>query len=211
MTQPAISAALANTEVHYARDCTWVGDATAMRATAFVIGPQDGPGAALMDMARSIGFAAVLPYGGVVAAEHQAHQTPVCFFLFAAVPAVESLRPIAEAIRFCPSRRVRFSPMIYFSESPSAETIGACINLGFDDIITMPFTRARVLERIARQVGPNLTYFETAGYFGPDRRDRVTGPQRAAESRLGGQFRRLEIVRSYSVGVNVVRDDHYAS
>ena len=59
---------------------------------------------------------------------------------------------MAEAIRFCPSRRVRFSPMIYFAGSPSAETIAACINLGFDDIITMPFTRERVTERIARQV-----------------------------------------------------------
>ena len=43
-----------------------------MKATAFVVGPQDGPGAALMDMAKGLDFGAVLPYGGIVQAEQQA-------------------------------------------------------------------------------------------------------------------------------------------
>lgn len=79
--------------------------------------------------------------------------------------------------------------------------------MGFDDVITMPFTRARVAERIERQIGQSHIYYETPGYFGPDRRDRVTAPKRPAETRLGGQFRRLEIVRNLMTGVNVVRDD----
>ena len=182
-----------------------------MRAAAYVVGPLDGPGAALMDMARRLSFSAVLPYGGVAQAEQQVNRTPVCFFLFAAVPDVGTLRGVAEAIRFCPSRRVRFSPLIYFSESPSIDTITRCINMGFDDVITMPFTRARLIERIDRQIGQSHIYYETPGYFGPDRRDRVTGPSRAAESRIGGQFRRLEIVRNLLTGVNVVRDDLYAA
>ena len=182
-----------------------------MKAAAFVVGPLDGPGAALMDLARRLSFSAVLPYAGVARAEQQAIRTPVCFFLFAAVPDVAELRSVAEAIRFCPSRRVRFSPLIYFSESPSVDTISRCINMGFDDVITMPFTRARIVERIDRQIGQSHIYYETPGYFGPDRRDRVTAPTRAAETRLGGQFRRLEIVRNLLTGINVVRDDFYAA
>jgi DNA-binding response OmpR family regulator len=182
-----------------------------MKAAAYVVGPVDGPGAALMDLARRLSFSSVMPYAGVTHAEQQVYRTPVCFFLFAAVPDVDSLRNVAEAIRFCPSRRVRFSPLMYFSESPSAETITRCINMGFDDVITMPFTRARVAERINRQVGRSHVYYETPGYFGPDRRDRVTGPTRPAESRKGGQFRRLEIVRNLLTGVNVVRDDFHAA
>ena len=178
-----------------------------MKAAAYIVGPLDGPGAGLTAMAQRLEFGAVLPYAGIMAAEQQASQTPVCFFLFAAVPDVASLRSVAEAIRFSPSRRIRFSPLIYFSESPSIEAITACINMGFDDVITMPFTRTRVMERVRRQIGTNLTYYETAGYFGPDRRDRVTAPKRAAETRVGGQFRRLEIVRNLMTGVNVVRDD----
>jgi hypothetical protein len=185
------------------------GDGKAMKAAAYIVGPLDGPGAGLMEMARRLEFSAVLPYAGIAQAEQQSNLTPVCFFLFAAVPDVAALRGVSDAIRFCPSRRIRFSPLIYFSESPSIETITRCINMGFDDVITMPFTRVRVTERINRQIGRNLTYYETAGYFGPDRRDRVTAPKRAAESRLGGQFRRLEIVRNLLTGVNVVRDDLY--
>ena len=182
-----------------------------MKASAYIVGPMDGPGAALTDLARRLSFSSVMPYSGLVQAEQQANRTPVCFFLFAAVADVETLRGVAEAIRFCPSRRVRFSPLIYFSESPSVETITRCINMGFDDIITMRFTRARVLERIDRQIGQSHIYYETQGYFGPDRRDRVTGARHPAESRVGGQFRRLEIVRNLLTGVNVLRDDFYAA
>lgn len=178
-----------------------------MNAAAYIVGPLDGPGAGLLETARRLDFSAVLPYSGVAQAEHQSTLTPVCFFLFAAVPDVETLRGVAESIRFCASRRIRFSPLMYFAESPSAETITRCINMGFDDVLTMPFTRERVSERVNRQVGRTLTYYETAGYFGPDRRDRVTAPRRPAESRVGGQFRRLEIMRNLVTGTHVVRDD----
>ena len=180
-----------------------------MRAAAYIVGPMDGSGAKLAETARQLDFSAVLPYAGIAHAEHQTTLTPVCYFLFAAVPSVATLRGVAEAIRFCPNRRVRFSPLMYFSETPSVETITSCINMGFDDIVTMPFTPDRVMERVNRQVGHNLIYYETSGYFGPDRRDRVTGAKRAAESRLGGQFRRIEIVRNLQTGTNVVRDDLY--
>ena len=180
-----------------------------MKAAAYIVGPLDGPGAALMDLAKRLDFSSVMPYGGIAQAEHQSSVTPICYFLFAAVNDVSTLQGAADAIRFCVNRRVRFSPLIYFSESPSMEAITRCIGMGFDDVITMPFTTSRVAGRINRQVGQNLTYYETAGYFGPDRRDRVTGPRRAAESRLGGQFRRLEIVRNLMTGINVVRDDLY--
>ncbi len=181
-----------------------------MHATAFIVGPPDGPGAALSDMARALGFAAVLPYDGVALAQSQAQVTPICFFLFATVADTESLRDVAEAIRFDPSREVRFSPMIYFSENPAAETISACIRLGFDDIITLPATPRRVAERLERQVGANLTYYETPGYFGPDRRDRRTAEEQADAGRPSSQFRRLDIVRSFSQGAIVLRDDNYA-
>ena len=182
-----------------------------MRAYAYVVGPEDGPGAALMDMARGLGFAGVAPYTSIAQAEHQTVQTPVCFFLFAAVEEVARLRAVAEAVRFAPSRRVRFSPLIYFSESPSVEAIRACIDMGFDDIITMPFTQRRVADRIARQVGQNLVYYETASYFGPDRRGRGTAGDTAIEQRGIGQFRRLEIMRSLMSGINVLRDELFPS
>ncbi len=182
-----------------------------MRAYAYVIGPEDGPGAALMDIARGLGFSGVSPFTTLAQAEQQTLQTPICFFLFSATDNVAALRGAADSIRFSASRRLRFSPLIYFAESPSVEAITTCLNMGFDDIITMPFTRRRVLDRISRQVGQTMVYYETSSYFGPDRRGRITAPQPHRDSRAGGQFRRLEIVRSLINGVNVLRDEHFAA
>src|SRR6187399_1030730 len=86
-----------------------VQDATPMiKATAFVVGPTDGPGAALTDMAKRLRFEAVLPFTGMAMAEQQSQKTPLLYFLFAAVNDVATLRSAAETIRFSPSRKVRF-------------------------------------------------------------------------------------------------------
>lgn len=181
-----------------------------MRAYAFVVGSESGPREALLDVARGLGFAGVSPFATMAQAEQQMQTTPLCFFLFAATENLQSLRGIAEAVRFSTVRRLRFSPLIYFAESPSVEVISACLNMGFDDIITMPFTRKRVIERVSRQVGQNLVYYETASYFGPDRRGRGGPAPDRVDKRSGAPFRRLEIVRNLVTGVNVLRDEHIA-
>ena len=168
-----------------------------MKACAHIVGPQDGPGAALGDLARSLGFAAVQPYAGLASAEALSQQTPLMFFLFAAVEDVATLKATADSIRFANARRIRFSPLVYFSESPSVEAIRACVEMGFDDVITLPFTGARVRDRLGRLVDRRLIFFETAHYFGPDRRS-------AADS---GVSRRIEIIRSVDAGVTVIRDE----
>ncbi len=66
-------------------------------------------------------------------------------------------------------------------------------------------------ERIDRQIGQSHVYYETPGYFGPDRRDRVDGLQAARRDAGGRAVPRLEIVRNLMTGVNVVRDDFYAA
>ena len=179
-----------------------------MKACAYIVGPEDGPGAALIDLARRVGFDTVLAYKGLALADRQALQTPLLFFLFAALDNPDGLKPVADAIRFSPSRRVRFSPMVYFSESPSLEAIRLCIGMGFDDVITLPFTLERVGGRLARQVDRTVVYCESGSYFGPDRRSR-SGDEEAASGRRGGQYRTLEIVRNAGIGINVLRDDQH--
>ena len=95
----------------------------------------------------------------------------------------------------------RFSPMVYFSESPSLDAIRTCVEMGFDDVITLPFTSTRVSSRLDRLVDHTQVYFETADYLGPDRGVRQTRGQR------GGQYRRLEIMRTAMSGVSVMRDE----
>lgn len=115
---------------------------------------------------------------------------------------------MADAIRFSPSLKLRFLPMIYFARDPSLETVKHCIGMGFDDVIALPFSGDDIADRIARQIGHIQTYYETATYFGPDRRNRLGGDPRSATSdHGGGQYRRMEIMRNPDTGVDVISDD----
>jgi hypothetical protein len=183
-----------------------------MKAYAYVVGPQDMAWSSLFDISSDLGFAGVSDYRGLSQVEQQAGETPVCYFLFSAVTDLRELRPIAHAIRFSSVPGIRFSPMVYCAEDPSMETSMACINMGFDDILALPQSKPMLRERLARQIGHNLVFYETEGYFGPDRRNRVTAmkPHRVV-NRVGGPFRRLEIVRNLLDGVSVLRDEFSAS
>lgn len=180
-----------------------------MKASAYIVGPRDGPGLALAGLAGKLGYEPVAFYGGVTRAEKQAQQTPTCFFFFAAVDDPKTLSPVARAIRFSSSRRLRFSPLIYFADSPSRETIEACIEMGFDDVIALPFDTERVAARLARQIDTPLVYFEASGYFGPDRRGRIAdlSTEPRVNAKAGGPYRRLEILRTLGYGVTVLRDE----
>jgi hypothetical protein len=179
-----------------------------MRASAFVVGPRDGPGAALMDLARAVGFESVQRYQGLVRAERQSLKTPLVFFLCAPTKDMRTLKPMADAVRFSPSLKLRFLPLIYFAREPSFETVKQCIAMGFDDVVALPIGGDDAGERIERQIGRIQTYYETATYFGPDRRNRTGGPERTTGSdHGGGQFRRIEIVRNPDTGIDVISDD----
>lgn len=179
-----------------------------MNAYAYVVGPQDMAWQKLFDVAGEIGFAGVSDYRGISQVEQQAGETPVCYFLFSAIADLRQLRPVADAIRFSAARSIRFSPMVYCAEEPSVDTIMACINMGFDDIVALPQSSARLRQRLARQIGQHMVFYETAGYFGPDRRNRVAALKPSeVTSRVGGPFRRLEIVRNLLDGVSVLRDE----
>lgn len=178
-----------------------------MKASAFVVGARDGASASLADLARAVGFMSVERYQGLVSSERQLEQTPLVYFLCAAVPDVRSLKPMADAIRFSPSLKLRFSPLIYFARDLSADTIRQCIVMGFDDVIALPYAGGDVGERLFRHVGKPTTYYETATYFGPDRRNRLGNTRSLDSDHGGGQYRRIEIMRTPEAGVNVLRDD----
>jgi hypothetical protein len=178
-----------------------------MKACAYVVGPSGGSGAALRDMARKVGFEAVHAYSTVEAAEQQAQTTPLIYFLFAAAKNLAAVKRVAEDVRSSGNPQVRFSPMIYFAETPSLDAIRTCINIGFDDVITLPFTMSRVVERLTRQLEQKLVYFQTDTYFGPDRRGRLEDEAEPSRRGEGGQYRRMEIVRSPLSGISVLSDE----
>lgn len=172
-----------------------------------MVGPRDGVGAALAGIAQSLGFAQVERYAGLTKAGQQADITPLLFFLCAQVPDVRTLKPTADAIRFSFNDRLKYAPLIYFAHELSRDTISQCIAMGFDDVIALPYLNGDIGERIGRQVGRPQIYYETATYFGPDRRNRIGAPRSTDSDHGGGQHRRIEILRSSEAGVAVLRDD----
>lgn len=183
------------------------GETPPVNASAFVVGPRDGTGAALQDMARSLHFAAVERYQGLHRVEKRVETTPLVFFFCAAVDDVATLKPMAEAVRFSVSLKLRFSPLIYFARNVALPDIKRCIAMGFDDIIALPYSAGDLGERIMRQVGRPQIYYETPTYFGPDRRNRMGENRSTGSDHGGGHHRRIEIIRTLDRGVDVLSDD----
>lgn len=178
-----------------------------MHTTAFVAGPDEAPMGVIKDLARQIGFAPVITYRGLQELERRMEIAPLCFVLFAPVDRVQKLKPIIDGMRASSVDRVRFAPLVYFSDSPSLEGIKTGIGMGFDDIITMPVALKNVRERLARQLDRPVTYYTTDTYFGPDRRGRLDKEDGGhAQRGTGGPHRRIEIMRTKQ-GVKVLHDD----
>src|SRR5664279_3462269 len=94
-----------------------------VRASAFIVGPRNGASLGLAETARGLGFVPVVRYSAVAQVARQVDVTPLVFFLCAPVADVQSLKPLADAIRFSTDMRLRFSPLIYFSPELSADCI----------------------------------------------------------------------------------------
>ena len=178
-----------------------------IKAGAIIVGNRQGPGAAIYDIAADLGFGFIRPYAGRPGLALVAREAPLFFVLFAELPNPMAYDPIVREIRQGGPRAIAFSPLIYFSESPSRETVSACAELGMDDVVTMPFTRERVWTRLMRQIDRMQVYSETPGYLGPDRR-RLSGMrlETPARTTLSAQpDRRYEIRRNLETGAQIRR------
>ncbi|WEJ58427.1 hypothetical protein [Devosia sp. FJ2-5-3] len=178
-----------------------------MDAYVYIAGPQGQNCSALFDLVNKLGFAGVSSFRGIEQVAEQTQRNPICFILCSSVSDPAHLRPIAEAVRFCALPRVRFSPLVYLADEPSIETTIACVNMGFDDIVALPQSSAQLRDRLERQLGQVKIYYEASGYFGPDRRRNLVPKRVGLETRQGGPFRRLEVIRDLQSGVSVLRDE----
>ena len=178
-----------------------------IKAGAIIVGNRQGPGAAVYDIAADLGFRFVKPYAGRPGLALVAREAPLFFVLFAEIRDPMTYDPIVREIRHGGPRALAFSPLIYFCESPSRETVASCAALGMDDVVTMPFTRERVWTRLMRQIDRMQVYAETSSYLGPERR-RLSGvqPDSPARTTLSAQpDRRYEIRRSLETGAQIRR------
>lgn len=183
-----------------------------MRAYAYVVGPQDDLWMNLFDLVGALGFAGRSSFRGLAQVEQQLAETPICYFLFSPVEELAAIRAPAAAIRHARNDQLRLLPMIYMSHEASAQTIAGCVNMGFDDILALPQSPEALQLRLARQLGVPQTFYEAGNYFGPDRRNRISGLEPlAGANRIGGPFRRLHVIRDLDKGVTILREQRVAT
>lgn len=125
------------------------------------------------------------------------------FFFFHSLVSDGFLRGAMDRIRA--DEHHRFSPAVLVIGECSLNEVVRYINLGFDDIVSLP-EAARVLERrFAHQLGTQFPYFETGTYFGPDRRRARRGTD-GNEPKRPGQFRYVRyLIQRAPSGVEILR------
>lgn len=175
-----------------------------MQSAAFVVAPPDGAGGALVQLGMEVGFETVAFYAGPQQVLAQSRRTPVCFFLVSSSVPKSQISDFVTEIRLHSDTNLKYAPMLYLSEDPSARTISFCMQSGFDDIVAPPFTAARLTERLKAQLGSTKVYCRTDTYFGPDRR-RLERPGDPVNERrgAGGSFDIMDVRRDLRAGINV--------
>ncbi len=131
---------------------------------------------------------------------------PLPFVFIDAATSADKVRHDFAMVRTHAELQVRFLPIIVLSETRAAQTILSYLDLGCDDIVTMPLTGAALLERLKRQVGHVRHYFQTETYFGPDRRQNERGRPGSTDARGRGNhyFSHFTIERSPRRGISII-------
>lgn len=177
-----------------------------MQSAAFVVGPEDGAGAALYQLGVDVGFEAVAFYTGPQPVLAQMRRTPVCFFLVSSSVPKSQISDFVTEIRLHNDANLKYSPMLFLSEDPSPRTISFCMQSGFDDIVAPPFTAPRLTDRLKGQLNTTKIYCRTATYFGPDRRRLEKPGDPVSERRVAdNQCDIMEVRRDLRVGINVLK------
>ena len=105
---------------------------------------------------------------------------------------------------------VRYAPVVLFAADGPFEQYLSYIDMGFDDIITLPENATIVEQRLIAQLDTEHTYFETATYFGPDRRRmEVEVPHQFQRSDAPHSHVRHYFARDPRRGIVVLHSDSY--
>jgi len=131
------------------------------------------------------------------------HNINYCFFSQTSEP--QQVRAATQAIRFHKDDAVRFSPTILMAKEISRQELGGYISIGFDDIVQYPCTFGTLRTRIKRQLNNVIKYYETAEYFGPDRRNYFVSQSPNHVKRTGlAPYKCISIRRDIFKGVEIV-------
>ena len=170
---------------------------------AIVRSQDERDGAALMKLAEKLRFGAVVAPGVRIVPHDFDHR--LVFFLVHFDFDMAGRHQAIKAVRQSGSVSLSFAPVVLFLRDASQAEILSNVELGFDDVVSVPADGRAIATRLARQVGQEHLYIETRNYLGPDRhrldRELAVPPSRKPEE----PHARLTILRTIEDGVAIVR------
>ncbi len=177
-----------------------------MDTIAYFVSANADQSKVLCEFSAIAGFNKVSDYTSLAQVEKQSFKTPIMFFIFEQADDIRYFKNIIRQIRACKRRNIRFSPLIYLCNIPSPQTIKNGIAMGFDDVIAKPFNSKKIKTRLEMQVNKVISYYETSGYFGPDRRKlEQTNNTVNSNKRKNMQYLKYKFIRNLSDGV-IIKD-----
>jgi hypothetical protein len=187
-----------------------------MDATAFILGARTGPAVALTQIARQIGFINVSPFEGISKAATALGRTPLIYFLFAPQQPVAEMKAAAQAIRSAKGRAhgLRYMPMVALCETAAPDDVSLCLDLGFDDLITLPFKPERIQKRLKRLGEGTFAFNEGPTYCGPARNiadEAAWSLDEADDTPTSVESVRVTVTRRFETGVSVQGADRNAA
>ena len=105
---------------------------------------------------------------------------------------------------------VRFSPVIVLTDECPFETILGYIRMGVDDVIVLPENKNVLVQRFESQITGTHIYYETAEYFGPDRRRMEMAMPDTRRVGVAGHAR-YHFLRSPAEGIKIVKHEVFAA
>lgn len=170
---------------------------------AIVLAKDERDCAALMRLAEKLRFGAVVAHSPTLGHDRFDHR--LVFFLVHFDYAPEAKQKLLYDLRHASSVSLCFAPVVLFLRAGSPEEIQAHIEMGFDEVISVPEDGHAMAVRLASQIGHEQLYIETRNYLGPDRHRRDKPGHNPVPRKQGEKHARLTILRTPEAGVHIVR------
>lgn len=157
------------------------------QTTALIAASDAGKRDELLELAANIGFGVILSAdrGGDVRPVG-----PITFFFLHHDDPPGRKRSVLHTLRVSRDDNLRFAPVIVAGHRLTLDTAKRYAQDGFDDVISLPASIESTRARLAEQLAQPRIYFETADYFGPDRRRHETRPRFGAKAYVVWHFQR---------------------
>lgn len=157
----------------------------------------------LIRLANRVGFGAIRRVFGDEPGPVAAGTTGVRFFLVHHRLSDKAKASIVIHLRSSDDEAVRYAPIILISDDGPIDVLLRYVQLGFDDVITLPEKCPILVGRLQQQLDSNVSYIETKSYLGPDRHRLELLPKESGAS-ADTKIVRLTIRRSVAHGIQVV-------